>query len=217
MTAKRAKKKPAPTKKTPAPPPPPPATGTAIVPASEEGDDRPGTPTGPDWPATLNSEKADALFRKIEAGVPRSRAPAEVGLAWRTVARWISKHKDFRERIEEAEVMGHQSIIDGWMDISKEATDKESAAAAKAKVDIQDRYLQRTAPHRYNVRLIHHGLMAATKANGGRIAAVGLVIVPMKVSGRGLPPTDPIEGVATRVIVPPKAASTPHEEVITVE
>lgn len=158
-----------------------------------------------DWPPNLNSEKADALFAKLEEGVPKSKAPAMVGLAWRTVFRWMKLHKDFAERVEEAAQIGYQAVVDTFPEIAESARDKESALAAKARVDILDRYLQRTAPHRYNVRLLQHSIGApADKGGAGSTPAVGLVLVPVKASGRGLPPSPPIEGVATRIVVPDK-------------
>lgn len=157
-------------------------------------------------PPTLDPDKAEALFRELESGTPRTKAPARAGLAYRTVFRWCKTHEHFRARCEEAEHLGYQAQIDTIPEIAATAVDRETAAAVTARVGALDKYLKLCAPHRFNVKQTTLALPGSDDTE-----ARGVVILPAKVTGRGLPPSAPIEGVAIRV--PAKQLPAPGEDV----
>lgn len=156
-----------------------------------------------DWPKNLNSEKADRLFAELEAGTPRSKAPEKVGLAWRSIARYIKDHKDFRERVEEAELMGEQAIIDRLPGIADMAKDSDSARAATAQCNILTRYLELKAPHRHRMKHIALG-GGAGQPPGDKprpnTTVLGVILLPPKESGRGNGPTEGVEFDSEKVI-----------------
>lgn len=161
-----------------------------------------------DWPKGLTADEADKLFAELEKGTPKSKAPAKVGLAWRSVFRWMKLHKDFGDRVEEAVLIGYQSMVDEIPGIADEATCKDSAAAANCRIMGRKTYLQLTAPHRYAVKQLQLGVNGAKPGDEDQ-QGYGILIIPAKITGRGLAPNaDVIDGQAVRVIPPPAQGAT---------
>lgn len=152
------------------------------------------------WPPTLDDDTALALLSAIEGGETKTLAPEKVGLTYRTVQRWCKRFPVFAAWIESAQMVGYQQRVDRIPTYAAAAFDRDTAAAAKVKIEAEEKWLKLSAPYRYGPKL---GL---DMAGGGEGEVAGYVLVPLKL-GQPQPNGPVIEGSAIRVPMKQPAAA----------
>jgi len=84
-----------------------------------------------------------------------------------TVFRWLRQFEEFRDNYVRACEERAESHADETIDIADEATDRDSAAAAKVRVDARKWYTAVTMPRKYSpaAKIEHAGKVETTPAN----------------------------------------------------
>lgn len=178
------------------------AIATLAVHPAELAEPRlPENRTAENWPPTLDDKTAVELLDAIESGEPKTHAPKKVGLTYRTIARWCTKHALFAQWYAVASIVGYQARVDRIPGYASSAHDRDTAAAAKVKIEAEEKYLRYTDPRRFGSRILA-GLVDPDKPDAADDENDGwIVLVPAKQAG------SVIEGESRRIdLIDPEAA-----------
>lgn len=152
-----------------------------------------------DWPTNLDDKTAEKLFELVEGGMFVRKAAKQLGLQSGTVRQWKHRHAKFGERLAEAEEIGKQELVEEIDEFGDGAIDRDSAAAAKAKLECRMEALRGRYPQDFKTSPFKPAL------NGGGEVLVGVVVVPAKTPL--LPHDQPINVEFSEVAVPAKATA----------
>jgi len=146
-----------------------------------------------DWPTNLDDKVAEALFKAMEGGLFLRKAAKACGLESATVRQWKHRHPKFAERLAEAEEIGKQELVEEIDEFSEGVIDRDSAAAAKAKLECRMEALRGRYPQDFKTSPFKPA------SAGSAEVIVGVVIVPQRSETAGLLPAQrqPIDGTAT--------------------
>lgn len=105
-------------------------------------------------PTTYSAEITTTLCERIAGGESLRRILTEAGMpAISTVMLWLQQHPEFLEQYRHAREAQAETLADEIRDISDEAHDRDSAAAAKVRVDARKWIASRLLPKVYGDRM----------------------------------------------------------------
>lgn len=122
----------------------------------------------PGRPSEFTQELADAICALIASGwslrriCARADMPAQV-----TVFRWLRVDETFSKQYARASEERAESSADEIIDVADEATDRDTAAAAKVRVDARKWIAAKLRPKKYGdyQKIEHGGKVETTPAN----------------------------------------------------
>jgi hypothetical protein len=88
--------------------------------------------------------------------------------SWETVRRWRIENEDFARRYARAYAASAESLEQQAIEVSRTATDKDSAAAARVQVDVLKWAAAKRNPKMYGDKVdVNHSVEITTKVNLG--------------------------------------------------
>lgn len=133
-------------------------------------------------PTRYTKRLGSEICRRLAEGLSLRRICEQPGMpALRTVMGWLfeEQHPDFSQQYARAREAQAEVLADEIIDVADEAVDRDSAAAAKVKVDARKWAASKLQPKKYGDRVAHE----LTGKNNGPIETSVVVVMPD--NGRG--------------------------------
>ena len=97
-----------------------------------------------------NLELLPTIYAEVASGRSLSSVLKDAGMpSSSTFWRWHAEQPDIRDNLARARENGVEALLDECVDIADEASDRDSAAAAKVRVDTRIKLAQMLAPRKY--------------------------------------------------------------------
>ena len=116
-------------------------------------------------PSQFTAERAQTICDRLAEGQPLTAICRDMGLAWRTVYDWRTKHPEFGEAFEIARQTGYDAIAESCIDIADNDAEEADPQRDKLRVWTRLQLLSKWSPKKYGEKSTHEHV----GENGGGI------------------------------------------------
>jgi transposase-like protein len=104
-------------------------------------------------PSQFTAERAQTICDRLAEGQPLTAICRDMGLAWRTVYDWRTKHSEFGEAFEIARQIGYDAIAESCIDIADNDDAEADPQRDKLRVWTRLQLLSKWSPKKYSEKL----------------------------------------------------------------